>query len=249
MNQHNRQVIRELALTFLLAAVLAAGCCLASVHRAHGAGVTPSCLEEQYALRSMGYVAVKADGTCGSVEVRATRHFQRVSGLDDDGIMGPITWAAVVGSAQAVRLTPPTNDAGLRGMPFAPDGLDPCAEMSWYAGQAGLPDSVAVNDGTGGFDDLPTREVAGVAEQAIGRRESGCNNSSANSCCGGWYGLAWSNLQAPGYRPFTSAHCSAFVRNDIVGASALSKQKQACVAMILYQWWLGHPGSAWPWRL
>lgn len=248
MKAHNRQVARELIVTFVLTALLVAACCTVGAVRAHGAGVAPTCVQEQYALRSMGYVAVKVDGTCGAIEVRATRHFQRVSGLEVDGIFGPLTWAAATG-APAVRLDPPSNGAGLRGMPFAPDGLEACAEMAWYAAQAGLPDTVNVNDGTGGFDDLPTRAEAGFSEQAIGRRESGCNNDSANSCCGGYWGIAWGNLNAPGYRPFTSAHCLAYGRSDIVGTSALAKQKQACVAMILYQWWLSHPGSAWPWRL
>jgi Putative peptidoglycan binding domain len=187
---------------------------------AHAAGVTPTCIEEQYALRSMGYLAVKVDGTCGAVEARATRHLQAASGLEVDGIMGPITWAAL---APAVRVEAPapqlSNAGGLHGMPFAPDGLDLCQEMSYYRVQAGLPER---------FD-------------AIGYRESRCQNDAKSTtaigvCCVGFWANHISSHLSPqsAYRPFIIAFCEVTGRADVYGTDPLQKQKQACVTKVVF---------------
>lgn len=54
----------------------------------------------QYLLvrRTMSYDQV--DGVFGPVTANAVRQFQRDSGVDDDGIIGPLTWAALDGDRE-----------------------------------------------------------------------------------------------------------------------------------------------------
>jgi len=53
----------------------------------------------------------QVDGIFGPVTANAVRQFQRDSGLDDDGIIGPPTWAALDGD----REWPPTLKRGSDG--------------------------------------------------------------------------------------------------------------------------------------
>jgi peptidoglycan hydrolase-like protein with peptidoglycan-binding domain len=65
----------------------------------------------QYLLvrRTMSYDEV--DGEFGPVTDKAVRQFQRDSDLDDDGTIGPLTWAALGGE----RERPPTLKRGSQG--------------------------------------------------------------------------------------------------------------------------------------
>ena len=65
----------------------------------------------QYLLvrRTLRYEQV--DGEFGPVTDKAVRQFQRDSDLDDDGIIGPTTWAALGGE----RERPPTLKRGSQG--------------------------------------------------------------------------------------------------------------------------------------
>lgn len=157
--------------------------------------------------------------------------------------------------AISVRVSPPettttacANPEGLYCLPFAPAGLSGCAEMDFYVVEFQLPAEVNVRFGHGGFDSQPQRPEASFGEQGIGFRESSCNNSAGNSCCVGWWGLHTGNFTAPGYRQGVE-DCGIHHRSDIQGQAPLVKQKQACMAKVMYQWWVDHPGSKWPWSL
>ena len=53
--------------------------------------------ELQTALRGAGF-SVEVDGRFSQDTERAVRQFQRAHGLGDDGVVGPTTWAALVGT-------------------------------------------------------------------------------------------------------------------------------------------------------
>jgi peptidoglycan hydrolase-like protein with peptidoglycan-binding domain len=59
----------------------------------------------QKLLRSRGYHPGPADGAFDQPVVTAVQHFQSDHGLDDDGIVGPKTW-------QALLSAPPAGDGG-----------------------------------------------------------------------------------------------------------------------------------------
>lgn len=240
------------------------------VHAGQQDPVPGPVLSAQYVLRKMGY-AVPVSGVDDWATSKALVAWQKSNGLKLTGDVNPATLKSlgltitgairdgipaerlnqgelVAGALGAPSASGTLNEVGLRGMPFAPSSLSGCEEMAWYAAQAGLPDFVNVQHGSGGFDDLPTREQSSFAEQAIGRRESGCDNTSANSCCYGYWQIHAGNLSAPGYKPFTSYFCEATSRYDIWGDAPLQKQKQACVAKVLYDFWASGLTS-WPWRL
>lgn len=172
-------------------------------------------LEVEYILKSFGY-AIKVDGKIDNRTTKAIRHFQKVSGLYVDGIVGKNTWQALSNPATAtqpaVRVNPPP--AGLNGLPFAPAGLDECGQAQFYRQQFGLPER---------FD-------------AIAWRESMCRNDvvSRTGCCYGTYQhFMSSHLRSPGYQDGL-AGCQVDETSDIFGNNPLAQQKQACITKIIY---------------
>lgn len=127
------------------------------------------------------------------------------------------------------------NPAGLYCQPFAPAGLDNCAEMNWWRVQAGVPARWGDEPRTG-----PKRQ------QGIGWRESNCTNT-ANSrlsagCCFGYWQVASSNITAPGYAAAgVFSNCGVTSKWDYWGDAPLQKQKGACVVanLIAYHVALG----------
>lgn len=91
---------------------------------------------------------------------------------------------------------------------------DPCAEMSWYRQQAGLPES---------FD-------------RIGWRESRCLNRDdvRTFCCHGWWQL-YVGLHVRDHRlgPLYAA-CGVFSADDVNSDTAEDKRRQACAAYALW---------------
>lgn len=100
---------------------------------------------------------------------------------------------------------PPPPYPGLNGLPFAPEGLSACDELSFYRQQWGLP---AIFDG-------------------MGWRESNCRNDVENSCCHGWFQLHekyWSHVP----------DCGVYNIYDLQGTEPIKKQRNACVAKHVY---------------
>lgn len=137
---------------------------------------------------------------------------------------------AAAATKPAVRLTPPTTSTapaptGLGGRPFAPKGLDECAEMEFYRKQFGLPERF----GTGGGHQL------WVASDGLGWRESKCKNYVNTWCCYGYWQLHI-NLFLKDWRlgPLLRNECKVEGVSDIFGTTPLQKQKQACAARKTY---------------
>lgn len=182
----------------------------------------------QLTLKSMGYSLV-VDGVYGPQTGKAIRHFQKANGLYVDGIVGPRTAAILFATgAAATQPAKRLNQYGLNGLPFAPAGLDACAEMVYYMRQAGLPERF----GDGGRHQRWTRS------DGLGWRESKCRNdvtSSTGCCVGYWQNYISSHLsRMSAYRPRIINECKVDERSDILGTSALAKQKQACVTKVVY---------------
>lgn len=224
-----------------------------------GADVT----EAQYILVSFGY-GLKADGIYGVRTFKAVVKWQKANGLQADGIIGPKTWESLLSAFEAVHggqapspsapAGPATSPGsapqeaptptpvpagepsgyGLQGLPFAPDGLDACAEMNFYRLQWGLPAQ---------FGDQPRSGPR--SQQGYGWRESNCRNDvvSGTGCCVGYLQIHTGNFTAPGYRSGIAA-CEVSKRSDILGNAPLQKQKQMCVAKVLYD-----VSGLSPWRL
>jgi murein L,D-transpeptidase YcbB/YkuD len=126
----------------------------------------------QYLLvrRTMSYDGV--DGVFGPVTAKAVRQFQRDSDLDDDGIIGPLTWAALDGE----RERPPTLKRGSQGPvvsklqtalnngrgDFAPDTIP----MLTVDGDFGPITENAVK-GTQNFNHIPADGIVGMQTWAI----------------------------------------------------------------------------------
>lgn len=163
-------------------------------------------------LRSLGY----AWSTDAGAD-KAIRHWQKVNGLQVDGIVGPITLSSLglsgpaTATVPAVRHVPPGPAVAPPAPPQTAPG-DACAEMQQYRIAAGLPEQ---------FD-------------AIGYRESRCLNAVGNSCCFGWLQLYLASHQrSPGYRDGVLA-CGVTQVADIRGNSDAQKRAQMCVAKVLY---------------
>lgn len=173
----------------------------------------PTVLQVQFVLRSFGY-SVNVTGASDARTVRAVRHFQAVSGLLVDGIVGPITWDAMSTPATAVRLAPPPPPppSGLSGLPFAPPGLDDCGQARFYRVQAGLPDV---------FDRLAWRE-------------SNCRNDVRTYCCYGIWQLYFTQHLADARMRPRYALCGIDSVSDYYGNDPSQKQKQACATKALY---------------
>jgi hypothetical protein len=185
----------------------------------------------QQALADYGYT-LEVDGIYGPRTYKAITHWQKVNGLVVDGIVGPKTSASLRlngagnSAAPAVRVDPPAPAQGLTG----------CEEMNYWRIQAGLPDR---------FSDQPRMPQVRFADQGYGWRESNCRNDvvSSTGCCVGYWQIHTGNFNAPGYKAGIAA-CGVSKRSDILGNSAEQKQKQACVAKVLYD-----VSGLSPWRL
>lgn len=193
----------------------------------------------QLELQSMGY-AVDVTGFYGQKTYKAVVHWQKANGLVPDGVVGPKTWGTfdltdgATATAPATRVGNASDAAGVNGLPFAPSGLSGCAEMEFYRVQWGLPDQFGSTPQTGPRSSM-----------GYGWRESNCRNdvTSWTGCCVGYWQIHTGNFRAPGYRDGIAA-CGVDERSDILGLSALQKQRQACVAKVLYD-----VSGLSPWRL
>lgn len=148
-------------------------------------------------------------------------------------VPGSISGAARA-SSPAIRLTPPTTVEvgpppvpGLNGKPFAPEGLDECAEMNFYRVQWGLPAR---------FDDSG-RHSQWVRSDGLGWRESKCGNHQVSStgCCFGYWQL-YTGLFLKDWKlgPLLRDSCKIDNKYAVLGDDPLAKQKQACAAYQLY---------------
>lgn len=61
----------------------------------------------QQLLQQAGYLATEPDGDFGPATEGAVRDFQAAQGLDADGAVGPLTWAALTGSVAPETPTDP----------------------------------------------------------------------------------------------------------------------------------------------
>ncbi len=130
------------------------------------------------------------------------------------GINAPADVTATPTRGTQVQVTdtlppPPTTvpvPTGLHSLPFAPADLRGCAEMEFYRKQAGLPSD---------FD-------------WIGRAESTCVNTASTFCCHGYFQVhtLWINGRS-------GRECDVYSKWDYDDTTALSKQKAACMAVIV----------------
>lgn len=209
----------------------------------------------QFVMHARGY-ATPVNGVANYRTTKAISAWQRQNGLKITGSLNKATLKSMglnstggaIATAPAVRLTPP--DPPPPPSPFAPPGLTGCAEADWYIANAGLPSGPipgAGRGGAGGFDSQP--QDGPFAERGIVFRESDCMNTAANSCCKGWLQVAASNLHASEYGPLIVASCGVVTADTLYGPSPQQKLNNVCVAKVMYDYWLAHPGQPWPWRL
>lgn len=205
---------RRIAILIALLLTLAPGHAFADVERGdRGSEVT----EVQTILASFGYT-VTVDGVFGPQTEKAVRSWQKSNGLRVDGIVGPVTLQSLRSATRMNNAHPvdPPDPTGLNGLPFAPEGLSNCDEMSFYRQQAGLPDK---------FD-------------ALGYRESRCRNEDGvrTFCCYGyWQNYISSHLSRySAYRQKIIDVCQVRGADDINSDNPLEKQKQACVTAVVY---------------
>src|SRR5258706_10793598 len=103
----------------------------------------PDVEELQRLLNEDGF-ALAVDGLFGRDTDNAVRRFQREQSLDDDGIVGPLTWAALLG----VDPSWPTT--------FAPDDPHRLAELAELAKYEAAVTAAAANH------DVPAAVIAGI---------------------------------------------------------------------------------------
>lgn len=116
--------------------------------------------------------------------------------------------------------------SGIYGLPFAPAGLDPCAEFEFYRIQWGLPER---------FDRLAFRESRCIQELGSTHR---------TSCCVGYLQLFVSqHLDDHRTAPLYAA-CEVTSEFDVDGPEPIEKQRQLCAAAALYS-----VAGFTPWRL
>lgn len=170
-----------------------------------GAEVT----EIQTILKGYGY-SVVVDGTYGPQTEKAVRSWQKSNGLTVDGIVGPATLGSL---RTAQRIGDAKQVTGLRGLPFAPEGLGDCDEMRFYRKQAGLPER---------FDSLAWRE-------------SNCRNEDGvrTFCCYGYWQLHKNHVRS-GYAERWLKECDIDSYEDFNSDTPIDKQRQACGAFVLY---------------
>jgi hypothetical protein len=169
----------------------------------------------QQLLQGYGYT-VTVDGHYGAQTTKAVKSWQKSNGLTVDGIAGPATLASLQSAVRlnnATQVAPVTSPSGLRGLPFAPTGLDNCAEMKFYRQQAGLPER---------FDSL-------------GWRESNCRNEDGvhTGCCYGYWQLHKDHVRS-GYARRWRDECGITSLQDFNSDTPIDKQRQACGAFVLY---------------
>ena len=111
--------------------------------------LAPVARELQRLLNEDGF-GLEVDGLFGRDTDAAVRRFQREQGLDDDGVVGPLTWAALLGTDPAWPTTFAMND---------PRRIAELAELAKYEGAV---------TAAAAKHDLPAAVLAG-----IGSRESG----------------------------------------------------------------------------
>lgn len=117
-------------------------------------------------------------------------------------------------TVQIETLPTPLPNVGIHDLPFAPEGLSNCDEMTFYRVQAGLPAR---------FD-------------ALGWRESNCRQELGvhTSCCWGYLQLNIS-LHLRDHRLVDRYHdCGIFSRQDADGPEPIEKQRHMCAAKALY---------------
>lgn len=113
-----------------------------------------------------------------------------------------------------IQLSEPPPASGVWGLPYAPAGLDGCAEMSWYRTQFGLPAR---------FD-------------KIGWRESNCRNEDGvhTSCCWSYWQL-WVSLHLRDHRLVDPYHaCGVWSHDDVNSDTPIDKQRATCAAAAVY---------------
>lgn len=167
----------------------------------------PEVKQVQEHLKWFGY-SVATDGVFGPQTLKAVKKWQKANGLEEDGVVGPITSQSMGIRLGSIQVTVPPSPPGT--------GLSGCEEMSFYRREAGLPDV---------FD-------------SIGFRESRCQNDArptlpTASCCRGWWAIHKANIRAPGYSA-GAASCGIKSEEDYYGTSEEQKRASACFAKVLY---------------
>lgn len=170
-------------------------------------------------MRTLMTRALVATGVLLAVLAPTTAFAEDNSGFLSLPPEGPYIVAVRLDQTEVVdaAATPPPSTeqiTGVHGLPFAPEGLSNCDEMSFYRQQAGLPAR---------FD-------------ALGWRESNCRQELGvhTSCCWGYLQLNIS-LHLRDHRLVERYHdCGVFFRQDADGPEPIEKQRHMCAAKALY---------------
>lgn len=120
----------------------------------------------QTLLVQVGYVAVDIDGRFGPDTLKAVKHWQKVNGIEQTGIVGPKTWRAF--TAIKIATTPLSAGSG---------GLKPATRVN--------PPQAPPGDVEAIIRDVWPDEIEGWAV-SVASRESNLQPGARNWCC---YGL------------------------------------------------------------